>query len=162
MTCVCGHGASNETCCLPLIRGEKQPSTAEELMRSRYAAYVLGEVDYIVDSTHPEHREGVDRTSTEVWAKESQWLGFELLSKEAGEASDEEGKVEFVVRYKLRGLTVTHRELSTFKKRDGRWFFVDGQQLPPPPARKEGYQAGRNDPCPCGSGKKFKKCHGAS
>jgi preprotein translocase subunit SecA len=24
-----------------------------------------------------------------------------------------------------------------------------------------GEQVGRNDPCPCGSGKKYKKCHGA-
>ena len=137
VTCVCGLGASNETCCLPLIRGEQMPATAEELMRSRYAAYVLGEVDYIVESTDPDHREGVDRDSTAVWAKESQWLGFELLGKEGGEAGDEEGSVEFVARYKLRGLTVAHREHSTFRKRDGRWYFVDGKQLPPPPAKNE-------------------------
>jgi preprotein translocase subunit SecA len=28
--------------------------------------------------------------------------------------------------------------------------------------RREGKKIGRNEPCPCGSGKKYKKCHGAS
>jgi hypothetical protein len=28
--------------------------------------------------------------------------------------------------------------------------------------RREGKKVGRNDPCPCGSGKKYKKCHGAT
>lgn len=160
MTCACGLGTSNETCCLPIIRGEKTAETAEALMRARYTAYVLGDIDFIVESTHPEHREGVDRENTEAWSKQSQWLGIEILAKERGEAGDEEGTVEFLAKYKLRGLTVPHRERSTFQKLDGKWTFVDGEQLAAPPTRKDGPQVGRNDPCPCGSGKKFKKCCG--
>jgi preprotein translocase subunit SecA len=37
-----------------------------------------------------------------------------------------------------------------------------GPALPPGPSRPRAKSVGRNDPCPCGSGKKFKKCHGKS
>jgi len=33
-------------------------------------------------------------------------------------------------------------------------------QLPKVTIRREVPKVGRNDPCPCGSGKKFKQCHG--
>ena len=143
-----------------MIRGEKPALTAEQLMRARYAAYALGEVDFILKTNDPDNSEGVDRASTEVWSRESKWLGFELLSTNAGGPEDETGIVEFVARYKLKGVAVAHRERATFKKRDGVWFFVDGEELAAPPARNEGPRVGRNDPCPCGSGKKYKKCCG--
>jgi SEC-C motif-containing protein len=143
-----------------VIRGEKPASTAEQLMRARYAAHVLGEVDFILESIHPDHLEGVDRANTELWAKESKWLGFELLATDRGGPDDDTGTVDFVARYKLRGVAVAHRERANFEKKDGRWFFVDGKDLPAPTARHEGPRVGRNDPCPCGSGKKYKKCCG--
>ena len=160
MSCVCGIGESNEQCCLPIIRGEREAVTAEELMRARYAAYALGEVDFILGSNDPDTGEGVDRKSTEVWSRESKWLGFEVLDRSDGGADDETGTVDFVARYKLRGISVAHRERASFRKREGKWVFVDGKDLAAPPARHEGPRVGRNDPCPCGSGKKHKKCCG--
>jgi SEC-C motif-containing protein len=162
MTCPCGKGESLETCCGPLIAGKALPETAEALMRSRYTAYATGNVDYILSSHDPATVGEVDRNNTEAWSKSAEWLGLEITKTEAGEAADQEGVVEFVARYKIRGVAIDHRERAIFKKHGPRWVFVDGVELKGPPVRNEGPKAGRNDPCPCGSGKKYKKCHGAS
>ncbi len=162
MTCPCGKGESLETCCGPLIAGKALPETAEDLMRSRYSAYATGNVDYILSSHDPATAGEVDRNNTETWSKGAEWLGLEIGKTEGGQASDTEGTVEFVARYKIRGVTIDHRERAIFKKDGQRWVFVDGVELKGPPVRNEGPKAGRNDPCPCGSGKKYKKCHGAS
>jgi SEC-C motif-containing protein len=147
-------------CCGPYLRGEQQPPTAEALMRSRYAAYVEGDVDYILATHDPERVDEVDRSSTETWSKQSEWLGLEILGTEQGTETDDSGIVEFSARYKLRGVTTSHRERAEFRKIEGRWYFVDGQQVAAPPVRKLTPDVGRNDPCVCGSGKKYKKCCG--
>lgn len=160
MTCVCGKGESLEVCCGPLLRGERLPTTAEELMRSRYAAYAQGDVDYVVSTHDPERRGDVDRKTTEAWSKQSTWLGLEIKATEGGGPEDTTGTVEFVARYRLKNVTVNHHEIATFRKDGVRWYFVDGKELAPPPVVSEGPRVGRNDPCTCGSGKKYKKCHG--
>jgi SEC-C motif-containing protein len=143
----------------PYLRGEKPAETAEALMRARYAAYALGEIDFILSSQHPEKRDDTDREGTERWSRESEWLGFEILKTERGGPEDSEGLVEFAARYKLKGVTVTHRERAQFRKHEGAWYFWEGEQIAAPPAHRD-TATGRNDPCPCGSGKKFKKCCG--
>jgi SEC-C motif domain protein len=159
MSCVCGKGESNEACCLPYIKGDAQPPTAEALMRSRYAAYVLGEIDYIIGSHDPETVEEVDRENAELWSKSSEWQGLEIVKCEDGGAADEKGTVEFIARFKMKGFGQIHHELATFRKHDGRWVFSDAKELAPPP-QVNAPRVGRNDPCTCGSGKKFKKCCG--
>jgi SEC-C motif-containing protein len=159
VSCVCGSGKAAESCCQEIIKGQRAAATAEELMRARYAAYVHGDVDFLIESTLPEGRGDIDRDTTAVWSQQSTWLGFELLSKEKGEAGDEEGTIDFSARYKLKGMAVTHREHSTFKKVDGKWYFAEGTELTAPPIRNDN-QVGRNEPCTCGSGKKYKKCCG--
>ncbi len=141
----------------PCFRGERYPQTPEELMGSRYAAYALGEIDWVISTHWPDTRNEVDRSNTEQWSKQSEWLGFEITKSEP--VNDEHSFVEFVARYKLKGALLTHRERAEFKKLNGRWYFVDGEQIAGPPVRVEKLP-GRNDPCPCGSGKKYKKCHG--
>jgi len=131
-------------------------------MRARYTAYATGQVDFIMSSHDPATVGQVDRASTETWSKSAEWLGLEITSTEGGGAADAEGVVEFVARYKIRGVAVTHRERATFRKLGPRWVFVDGVELKGPPVRNEGPRTGRNDPCPCGSGKKYKKCHGTN
>jgi SEC-C motif domain protein len=160
MSCACGKGESTETCCGRFLRGEVLPETAEELMRSRYTAYALGDVDYILRTHDPDTAHQVDRKNTELWSKSSKWLGLEIVATEKGGADDDQGSVEFVARYKIRGVTVDHRERATFRRKDGRWVFVDGKEIKPPPKHRDEPRVGRNDPCPCGSGKKYKKCHG--
>jgi SEC-C motif domain protein len=156
MTCHCGKGESLETCCGPILAGKALPETAEALMRARYTAYATGDVDFILSSHDPETVGEVDRNNTEIW------LGLEITSTEAGQAEDQTGLVEFVARYKIRGVAIDHRERATFKRHGSRWVFIDGVEIKGPPVRNVGPQVGRNDPCPCGSGKKYKKCHGAS
>ena len=160
MTCICGKGESLETCCGPVLAGKAWPTTAEDLMRARYAAYATGNIDFVVKSHDPATVGEVDRKHTEAWSKNSTWLGLDILSTERGGETDEEGVVEFLARYKLSNVTVPHRERATFRKIDGKWYFVDGKELNAPTVRNEGPKIGRNDPCPCGSGKKYKKCCG--
>jgi SEC-C motif-containing protein len=161
VSCPCGSGKPLEECCGVYIRGEARPETAEALMRARYTAYATGEVDYVLSTHDPERNGEVDRSSTELWSKKSEWLGLEILNTQGGGPLDDSGTVEFVARYKIRGTTVTHRERGTFRRHNGNWVFVDGEQVSGPPVVREGPRIGRNHPCPCGSGKKYKKCCGA-
>ena len=162
MTCPCGKGESLETCCGPYIDGSKIPETAEALMRSRYTAFATGKVDYIIATHDPDRRGDVDEQGAADWSKNSEWLGFELISTENGGPNDDAGVVEFVAKYKIKGVTLTHRERSIFRKHNGRWVFVDGQMVNGPPVKRSEPRVGRNEPCPCGSGKKYKRCHGTA
>jgi SEC-C motif-containing protein len=162
MTCPCGKGESLETCCGPIISGKALPETAEALMRARYTAYTTHDVDFILSSHDQDTAGQVDRNNTESWSKSAEWLGLQITNTEGGQPADETGVVEFVATYKIRGTKIDHRERAIFKKNGPRWVFVDGIEIKGPPVRNEGPKAGRNDPCPCGSGKKYKKCHGAS
>jgi SEC-C motif-containing protein len=162
LTCPCGKGESLETCCGPYLDGKALPDTAETLMRSRYSAYVVGNIDYIVSTHDPDRAKDVDRKNTEQWSKSAEWLGLEVLSTEQGTPADEVGVVEFVARYKLSGVKVEHRERALFRKHSDRWVFVDGIEIKGPPVVRTEPRVGRNDPCPCGSGKKYKKCHGVA
>lgn len=130
-------------------------------MRSRYTAYARGEVDYVVATHLPAKDDEVDREAVERFSREATWRGLEIVATERGGAEDDDGVVEFIARYEQQGRALTHHERSTFKRVDGRWMFVDGAQVKAAPARRAAEKVGRNDPCPCGSGKKFKRCHGA-
>jgi SEC-C motif-containing protein len=158
--CPCGSGAARARCCGPLLDGAPA-ATAEALMRSRYSAHVLGRIDYLVATYDPSTRAAVDRAAVERWARESTWLGLTIVARERGGAADEEGVVEFTAAYRTReGARLVHHERSRFRRRDGRWLYVDGDIVKPPSARRAA-APGRNDPCPCGSGKKYKRCCGA-
>ena len=86
--CPCGSGSEYSVCCEPLVRGAVQAETAEQLMRSRYSAYVKVETDYIFDTTHPDHREGYDHDGTREWAESAEWLGLEIVTTRGGGADD--------------------------------------------------------------------------
>ena len=129
-------------------------------MRARYTAYARKQTEFLGESLHPEHRHDYDGAATRRWAENSQWLGLELVSSSGGGGDDEEGEVEFVAVYKEKGVVHRHHEKSQFRKQDGRWYFVDGQIVPPATRVHSSPKVGRNEPCPCGSGKKYKKCCG--
>jgi SEC-C motif-containing protein len=127
-------------------------------MRSRYTAYVRGAIDYLL-ATHAGAEEN-ERAAIEKWSRESRWQSLEILGTERGAAGDDEGVVEFIARGTSGGKPFAHHERSRFRREDGRWRYVDGDRPKPAPVRREA-TPGRNEPCPCGSGKKYKKCHGA-
>ena len=159
--CPCTSGRTYGECCEPFLSGKSQPSTAEALMRARYTAYAVGQVEYVAGTDDPGSREKFDRAAAEAWSSKSEWIGLEVIDKEAGGANDQEGVVEFAAHFKLAGKSQTHRERSRFKRIEGKWHYIDGETPMVKPFVHEGPIVGRNDPCHCGSGKKFKKCHGA-
>jgi SEC-C motif-containing protein len=169
MQCPCGQEKDYSECCEPYISGKKSAPNPEALMRSRYSAYTKSEVGYLGKTLAPSQRSDFNEAETKKWAKQSEWLGLEIIEA-AG------NKVEFVAKYRTGGKVLEHHEVATFKKTEDQWYFVDGEshvheegkghehhavpQNPIAPVVRETPKVGRNDPCHCGSGKKFKKCHG--
>ncbi len=158
--CPCGSTLPETQCCLPLIQGKSKAKTAEALMRSRYTAFVKGEIDYILATHHSRTVGEVDRAGIEDWSSKSEWLGLTILETAMGGEKDEQGTVTFHVKYKMDGQVHDHREHSLFEKEKGEWRFLDAQAGKTDTIRREAPKVGRNDPCSCGSGKKFKKCCG--
>lgn len=154
--CPCGSELAFSKCCEPYLSGSKKVPTAEALLRSRYTAFVTGNVDYILETHHPETRDQIKREEVEDWSKNSEWKGLKIIHVERGGSKDEDGIIDFVAGYIQAGRGVEHREKSEFRKHAGAWYFYDVYKQKP--IRHDEPQTGRNDPCPCGSGKKFKKC----
>ncbi|MCB9672679.1 MAG: YchJ family protein [Alphaproteobacteria bacterium] len=157
MTCPCGLGLTLESCCGPYLAGRDAP-TPEALMRSRYTAYVTGDIDYLERTHHPETLDTFDAEDAAAWSKASTWLGLTVI--DAPPPNNDEGFVEFEARFSQHGSVQVHRERSRFVREDGRWYFESGERVQETIRRAEP-KVGRNDPCPCGSGKKYKKCCGA-
>ena len=157
--CYCGNNESFESCCKPLLEGKLLAKTAEQLMRSRYSAFCTESIDYLIDTLHPDFRSADDRSQLASSIASTQWLKLKVRQTWQGQASEQEGQVEFIAYFKQDQQLGQLHERSQFKKIGERWFYTEGEflspesELPPP-------KLGRNDPCWCGSGLKFKKCHG--
>ncbi len=147
--CFCGSGRSFEDCCQPIIQGLIAAPTAEALMRSRYSAYVIEDSEYLLASWYADTRPRALRLDNQGMV----WSGLEVLDCQAGQPGDKTGRVAFVARYSRQGVPGVLRENSRFVFEKGRWWYVDGEL-------SIDKKTGRNDPCPCGSGRKFKKCCG--
>ena len=156
--CPCGSGCAYASCCEQIISGAQPAATAEQLMRARYSAYVNVQMDFVFETTHPDHRQGYDHAGTKEWAENSEWQGLEIVNTSKGTADDSSGEVEFIARFTENGAPREHHENAQFKKDSGRWYFTDGSMVKPKPLTVN--KIGRNDPCTCGSGLKFKKCCG--
>lgn len=119
--CPCGSRRAYAGCCGPLHAGTPAPD-AQALMRSRYSAYVMGDLDYLRASWHPTTRpDDLDLGDTRA----TRWLGLEVRRHAVIDA--DHATVEFVARYKVGGApAVRLHELSRFVREDGRWYYVDG------------------------------------
>ena len=152
--CHCGKQLSFEDCCQMIINDLRLAKTAEQVMRARYSAYATGEIDFLHDSLHPDNRDEFDFDSTQQWAESSHWHSLNIIGLKAGTEQDKTGSVDFVAHYTdADDIEHRHCERSQFKRAENSWFFCDGQTIAPE-------KIGRNDPCSCGSGKKYKKCCG--
>jgi SEC-C motif-containing protein len=158
--CPCSSGKKYSECCQPYHLTKSFPETAEKLMRSRYSAYVAHHIDYIAETNDPRYRDSFDHEAALEWSKTSEWQGLEVVATRDGQSGDTQGEVEFKARYRRAGKDHVHHEVSlfTYVEADQRWYYTDGKEIIEP--MKAEVKVGRNDPCPCGSGKKFKKCHG--
>ena len=160
MDCPCGSGNTYAACCEPIIGGARKAVTAEELMRARYTAYSLAEMDFLAASLHPDARADHDPDNAREWAENSEWHGLEIIGTDAGGADDETGTVEFSASYTYDGDTELYHEIAEFVRVDGVWHFRAGRRGVRKPAMRTVPKVGRNDPCPCGSGRKHKRCCG--
>ena len=143
--CPCQSGKDYRQCCQPLHDG--QPATGPEpLMRSRFSAFVLSNADYLQQSWHPD-----TRPATLTLDEGERWVGLTIVN---ANQDGEQGTVHFrAVSQDPNGFSVLE-ETANFVRENNHWFYVDGTPSVSP------LKPGRNDPCPCGSGKKFKKCCG--
>ncbi|MCX7086274.1 MAG: YchJ family protein [Methylococcales bacterium] len=154
--CLCGSSLAYSQCCEPYHSGTKLPATAEALMRSRYSAYVLRIGSYLQDTWELSGRPKViDFTKETI-----EWLRLEITDTKKGSAQDNKGVVAFKAFFMQDGEECVMNEISRFTKVNGRWFYLDGVIKS---MGKVDLQTnlGKNAPCSCGSGKKFKRCCGA-
>ncbi len=147
--CPCGQPQHYENCCQPLHIGKQVAADATSLMRSRYCAFVKQDIDYLINTLHPEQRHIDDRQTLQKTCQTTHWLGLQILKTQHQELQAE---VEFVAFYEDQPLGQLH-ERSRFIHQDEQWFYVDGKFLP-------ALKLARNDSCICNSGRKFKHCHG--
>ena len=159
-SCPCKSGKTFGECCGPIIAGTAKAETAEALMRARYSSYVTGDIDFLRTSATKEVQETFDEAASKAWSESAQWHGLEIVATEAGQPGDKEGVVEFRALYTANGEFSNHHEVSKFVREGGDWKFADGEFVNERPIVRESPKIGRNEPCPCGSGKKYKKCCG--
>ncbi len=159
--CPCGSRKKYQYCCGLYLSGKEDPETAEKLMRSRYTAFCQGNIDYLIATHHPDRRTKNERQKIANSIKNTTWLGLNIIDTRPGKKHDaitqclaesEIAYVEFVAIFKVKEIQQLH-ERSKFIKTDGKWFYLEGEILPDLVPK-------RNDNCWCGSGKKYKKCHG--
>ncbi len=151
--CPCGSGKTYADCCAPYLAGRAQPATPVQLMRSRYSAFCKGKIDYLIATHHPSQRKADDRQTLAQTSADTEWLALRILHSDESQIAAGVGTVEFVAFYTSQGRLGQLHEKSEFIRQAERWYYMRGVMLAP-------IRLDRNDPCWCGSGKKYKKCHG--
>jgi len=157
-TCPCGSGKHHDACCGPYLAGHDSPKTAEGLMRSRFCAFVHERVDYLETTSGGAARADFSPRDAAAWARNATFTNLEVHATEQGGEGDTHGMVEFSATYTENGKTQVLHERSIFERIEGAWRYM-GRAKGKTVAR-EAPKVGRNDPCPCGSGNKYKKCCG--
>lgn len=148
LPCPCGSQKSYAACCQPILDDHRCAETAEALMRSRYTAFVLKHDRHILASWHPRTRPQALNFDDHPVV----WLGLSIHECREGGTNDSTGTVDFTSSYLENGQLCRLTEKSRFEKEDGLWFYLRGE------CEVKREKVERNRPCPCGSGRKFKKC----
>ena len=119
--CYCGSEKSFENCCNAFIEGIQFPKTPEQLMRSRYSAYVLQNANYLMATTHVSQRKYYFVSEILQWAKSNTWVKLEVITAH-------ENRVEFKAYFLDEKLQAQiHHEYSTFQLENEIWYYVDGE-----------------------------------
>lgn len=158
MLCPCGSNKAYVDCCEIYISGKQLAPTPEALMRSRYTAYTQANMDYIQASMKGVAAEDFNSEVSKQWAQHVKWLNLEVLNASAITAKDTVGFVEFIAHYIFNHKKENIHEMSEFHRENNHWYYVGGKASDTETISAHTNKIGRNDPCPCGSGKKYKKC----
>ena len=145
--CPCGQG-QYAACCQPLHLKQQVAQTAEQLMRSRYSAFALKQIDYILQTTALGQQSALDRAAIADWSQSNQWLKLDVVQHQP-KLDKTHALVEFKAHYHDGTQAHVHHEISHFVLHQQQWYFLDPTL---------GMQITMKQPCICGSGKKFKQC----
>ncbi len=158
MLCPCGSKKLFTLCCQAIINGDSAV-TAEQLMRSRYSAYATNNAQYIYDTYAETSKKEQSVDEIAQWAKQCKWIKLTIHpSTVAGlKEQQQNDKVEFSAHYLQKNKLFCLRELSSFVKENNNWRYLDGEII----FHDHQEKIKANQPCPCGSTKKFKKCCGS-
>ena len=122
--CPCGTEMAYDQCCGQYIQGASWPKTPKLLMRSRYTAYSRSDMDYIVATMRGKPLQGFDRHEALMSSEHVRWLKLEVLN--APPYSKTKGTVEFKAHYLAAEKPYFMHEISEFRFKSGRWYYVDG------------------------------------
>jgi SEC-C motif-containing protein len=152
--CPCGTGKSFAACCLAIHKRERAAADAEELMRSRFSAHAARNWEHL-------HRTYA-KTANEPYVPEKDiqgrdWSRLVIHAHEPGLKPDT-ATVDFSAYYREHDAEHAMHEKAEFQKVEGQWLYARALREGPPPIKSNAPKVGRNDPCPCGSGKKYKQC----
>lgn len=146
--CPCCSNKPYNDCCGRFIDNGQVPTTPEQLMRSRYSAYANNNLVYLENTMKSPAADQFDKNTKR---SNINWIKLEVLNSSV---SGKKGKVEYIAYYNDQSGLQSLHEKSQFRLDEGHWYYIDGEILDEQPSGK----IGRNSLCPCGSGKKFKKC----
>jgi SEC-C motif-containing protein len=146
--CFCCSQKPFHECCEPILQNHYLALTPEALMRSRYSAYVLEQEEYLLStwdiSTRPK--------ALSLQDNRVKWLKLIIHSTDTSTAGEHMGKVDFSAHYINQDQFCILREVSRFTYHSGLWYYLDGK------TEVNNKKLARNSLCPCGSGRKFKRC----
>jgi len=152
--CFCGSGKPFADCCEPVLAGKRVAGTAEELMRARFTAHVTRNFAFLHRTYRPTSRQPFVE---EKEAPKTQWTRLVVHQHAAGPAPDM-AFVDFSAYGTEEGRELVLHEKAEFVRQDGAWIYTRALREGPAPFKAAAPKPGRNDPCPCGSGKKYKQC----
>jgi len=152
--CPCGTKQTFAQCCGPILAQQRPAANAELLMRSRFTAHVARDFPHL----HRTHLE----SSREPYVADPQaggtdWTRLEIHTHDVGPQPDK-AYVDFTAYYREGDAEKALHEKAEFQRIEGTWFYIRPVREGPAPIKSSQAKVGRNDPCPCGSGKKYKQC----
>ncbi|HLV14505.1 MAG TPA: YchJ family metal-binding protein [Xanthomarina sp.] len=124
MNCYCGNNKTYKACCEVFHLNNGKTETAEQLMRSRYSAFVLANGDYLMQTHHRSTRPNSEKKAIENWAKSVEWIKLEVLETTHGLNNDKDGTVTFNAYFYENGHVDVIHEKSTFIKENETWYYL--------------------------------------
>lgn len=157
--CPCGTLIEYERCCGCYISHNALPKTPEQLMRSRYTAFTQSNIRYIRETMTGPALQNFNGKELKMWSESVQWLGLEVLAAPQVALNSRQGFVHFIAHFKIDGQKQHIEENSQFIHNGKQWLYVGALNEKSSIDKDLNFSVvNKNAPCPCGSGKKYKRC----